>query len=374
MMSGFENHRRPITVRFTLLFAAAITSIASSTLAARPFVYVSIAGENKISVFALSKDGKLTHRLDVQLPSDPGALATSPDRRFVFSSMRSKGKLTSFRLDPKTGGLAKINVIDAAPDPAFVATDRTGKFLLTAYYVAGKAAVHLIAEDGSLDAKTARWTTTADKAHAILTDPSNRFAFVPHTGPNRIFQFRFDSTAGKLIANDPPSLSAGKGHGPRQLYFHPRRPFVYFDNEQGSSVTAYRMHAKSGTLTPIETLSTLSKGYAGSNSCARLAGTHTGKFLYAANRGDDTIAGFAIDEKTGRLTSLGTFKTERTPRGFAISPDDRFLVAAGQSSKRLAVYRIRVDGRLEPIGTYAVGKAPWWVMIVDPDRPAKPRN
>ena len=352
-------------MRFHRILALTVTMIAPSAVGATPFVYVSIAGENRISVLSLREDGKLEHRADLALPGAPGALAQSPDGRFVFASLRSKGKLASFRLDASTGLLTTVSIIDAAADPAFVATDRTGRFLLTAYYVAGKAAVHPIGKDGSLDARTARWTTTADRAHAILTDPGNRFAFVPHTGPNRIFQFRFDAREGTLSANDPPSLQAGKGHGPRQLHFHPRLPLVYFDNEQGSSVTTYRMHRKGGTLTPVDTLSTLPDGFAGSNSCARLAGTRAGTFLYAANRGHDSIAGFAIDRTSGRLTSVGTFRTERTPRGFAISPDDRFLVAAGQGSNRLAIHRIGADGRLQRVGTHPVGKRPWWVMMVD---------
>jgi 6-phosphogluconolactonase len=101
---------------------------------------------------------------------------------------------------------------------------------------------------------------TAEKAHAIVADPSNRFVFVPHTAPNAIFQFNFQETTGRLTANAVPRLTAPPGSGPRHLVFHPQLPIAYVVNEQGGSVTAYRLDQSAGTLAPIQTIPTLPAG------------------------------------------------------------------------------------------------------------------
>ena len=329
-------------------------------------VYVSIAGKKTIAVYAMNdKTGALTHRHDVSIDGEPGALATGPKGRFLFASHRSTGQISSFRIHPKTGNLKRVSTVPAGADPAFVAPDRTGKFLLSAYYRAGKAVVHRIGEDGKLDPKPIQTVKTDEKAHAILADASNRFVFVPHTGPNAIFQFHFNARSGKLSPNNVAKVGTGKNTGPRHLAFLPGRNVVYFDNEQGSSVTAYRMNAKTGQLRPFQTLSTLPKDFSARNSCAHVELTPNGKFLYAANRGHDSLAGFAVNTKTGKLTSMGQTPTEQTPRSFNVEPGGRFLFAAGQRSGKLAAYRINPNtGALKRIATYTVGNRPWWVLAV----------
>ena len=223
------------------------------------FVYISVAAEKRIAVFLLdSATGKLTHRSDCQVADgEPGALTVDPEKRFLLAAIRSTGKLASFRLDAATGKLTHINTVTVGPDPAHISTDRTGRYLLTAYYVAGEVTVHAIGKDGALSEKPLQSIPTADKAHAIVPDPSNRFVFVPHTGPNAIFQFTFDARAGKLSANDPAKLTTPQGTGPRHLVFHPSKPIAYVANEQGGSVTAYALDPKAGTTVKL----TLDKAY-----------------------------------------------------------------------------------------------------------------
>jgi len=351
--------------RYRLLLALTliVPILPESTNAADQFVYVSVAGDHKISLFRLSEDGALRHSADFPIGGDPGGLTMDPTRRFLFASIRSMGYLASFEVDPVTGSLRQQSWIKADADPAFVETDHTGKFLLTAYYVAGKAAVHPSSPTGEVLTTGSQWVDTLRRAHAIRTCPDNLFAYVPHTKPNRIFQFRFDAKAGKLIALDPATVETPHRSGPRQLFFHPTQPYVIFDNEQGSSVTSFRRDLKTGQLTAIDTKPTIPKSHTTGNSCARLEGTKDGRFVYAANRGHDSIAGFAIDEKTGKLTPLGEFATEKTPRGFDLCENDEFLVAAGQDSNRLAVYEVGKGGMLRRIGGASTGPVPWWVMI-----------
>lgn len=162
-------------------------------------VYVALQGEKKIAIFGMdTAEGKLTHRADMPTDGEPGALTTDPKQQFLFVAIRSVGNLASFKIDHATGKLTHVNTVPAGADPAHIATDRTGRFLLTAYYVAAKVTVHTIGKDGALTEKPLQTIPTADKAHAILPDPSNRFVFVPHTGPNTIFQFTFEAQTGKL--------------------------------------------------------------------------------------------------------------------------------------------------------------------------------
>ena len=360
------------------LTAIVVSLTASGLLAAPPpgpsadspqektWVYLSLAGPRRIDTYELNvSTGAMTRRQQHPLADEPGALTTDPKKRFLFASLRSSGRLTSFRRDTENGALELISNIPAAEDPAFVSTDRTGRFLLCAYYVAGKVSIHPIAKDGGIEAKSATWVTTASRAHAVLTDRSNRFVFVPHTKPNLIYQFRFDERAGTLAPNVPARVETEARTGPRHLFIHPTLDYVYFDNEQGNSVTVFRLDAGKGTLAPIQTLSTLPEGYDLPNSCARLEGAPSGRFLYAANRGHDSIAVFEIDTDSGKLVSRGQAKTEATPRSFTIEPGERYLIAAGQSSGRVAVFAIDPKrGTLDRRHTYEVGERPWWVMAV----------
>jgi 6-phosphogluconolactonase len=350
--------------RFAVVALAPL--LAAATVRAETVVYVSVAAEKRIAVYRLDGDtGKLTHRSDMKVEGEPGALVVDPQRRFLFASFRPEGKLAAFRIDPSSGTLTHLNTVAAGPDPAQLSTDRTGRYLLAAYYVDAKVTVHEIGKDGKLSEKPVQSVPTAEKAHAIVPDPSNRFVFAPHTGPDVIFQFSFDAKTGRLSAAEPAKLATPKGTGPRHLVFHPSKPIAYVANEQGGSVTAYALDIKGGALSPLETVSTLPPDFRGTNACAEIRIHPSGKFLYVSNRGHDSIAVFALDGE-GKLSAIGQESTEKTPRSFDLDPTGKFLIAAGESSGKLAVYRVDAGtGRLKRQETYDVGKTPWWVMAVD---------
>jgi 6-phosphogluconolactonase len=330
------------------------------------FVYVSVAGAKKVAVFRMNpKDGTLTHQSDTTTEGEPGALTTDPQRRFLFAAMRSSGQLSAFRIDPKTGGLTHVNTVPAGADPAHISTDRSGRYLFTAYYVAGKVTVHAVGKDGTLGAQPVQSLATTERAHAILLDPSGRFAFAPHTTPDLIFQFTWDAGAGKLAANATPRLGTPGGSGPRHIVFHPMKDVAYVDNEQGGSVTAYALDTKAGTLKALQTVSTLPQGFTKTNACAEVRIHPGGKFLYVSNRGHDSIARFTLDTD-GRLTVAGQEPTEQTPRSFDLDPSGRFLFAAGEGSGKLASYRVDPQtGALTRFATQDVGPRLWWVLAVE---------
>ncbi len=246
-----------------------------------------------------------------------------------------------------------------------MATDPSGSFLLSAYYRAGKVMVHAIDPSGKLSEQATQSVPTAQKAHAIVADRSGRFVFVPHTGPNLIFQFLFDAQLGKLTPNDPSQVVRPQQSGPRHLWFHPHADFAYGSDEQGNSITAYRLDARGGRLDAIQTLSSLpAEDAAAGKSTSDIEVHPTGKFVYIANRGHDSISCYALDQATGEMRYSANTKTEKTPRSFNIDPAGRYLIAAGQNSATLACYTIQPDGTLSPVGTTPTGSNPWWVLIV----------
>jgi 6-phosphogluconolactonase len=333
------------------------------------FVYVTISEEDRIARFAMDADtGRLEPLGSVAVAGRPAPLATDPQRRFLYVGQRDSNQLSSYRIDPKTGGISLIGTIPLESDPCYLNTDRKGRFLLSAYYNAGHAAVHAIGDDGAVTHPPVEWRTTGTGAHSMQTDPTNRFAFVPHIanrgGPNAIFQFRFDENTGRLTPNEPLMLKMEKRLGPRHFCFHPNRDILYFTDEQGCSVSAYHLDTQKGTLSHFQTISTLPEDYTGNNSCAQIQIHPSGKFLYAPNRGHNSIACFAVDAATGRLSSIARVPTEPIPRVVSVDPSGKFFYAAGLESGRLAAYRIAGDGNLGHIETYDVGKAPMWVMIV----------
>ncbi|MFC1988937.1 lactonase family protein [Chloroflexota bacterium] len=335
----------------------------------RYYMYVSIWGEDRVLIFTVDPEtGKLDSQGEVAVPGGPAPLAIDPERRFLYVGRRVDCEVSSYRLDGNTGDLSLIGTAPLEDEPCYLNTDRKGRFLLSTYYRAGKVAVHPISDDGIVGTPPREWINTASGAHSIQTDPSNRFAFIPHigapVGPNMILQFKFDDTTGRLTPNSPPRVVPDDGAGPRHFCFHPGLDVIYFSNEQGCSVTAYRFDSSGGTLSAFQTVSTLPDDYDGQNMCAQIQISPSGRFLYAPNRGHNSIACFFVDAYTGQLTPIGRMPTEAIPRAFSLDPEGNFLFAAGLESGRLAAYRINTDtGELEPLETYAVGKSPMWVLI-----------
>ena len=341
-------------------------------------LYVGLQDEDKIVAFAMDAGtGQLTRQAEVPVSGGPSVMAISPDRRTLYVGHRSQPAISSFRIDQGTGELTLLGNVSQEHAPTFMAPDRTGTHLLCAYYQGGGAAVHRLGADGAVGAPSLGWLATATGAHAIATDRSNRFAFVPHIarlndnvleppkdnlGPNVIFQFKYDAQTGSLTPNSPLRVEQAALLGPRHYCFHPTLDLVYFSNEQGCSVSAYRQDNTTGTLSAAQTVTTLPSGYTARNTCSQIHLTPSGRLLYVGNRGHNSIAGFTVDA-AGRLTAAGQASTEPVPSAFALDPAGRFVFAAGSASGRLASYRINEEtGALTPLTIYDVGQRPQAVL------------
>src|SRR5262245_16139451 len=368
-----ENGSPRSTTRTTSMrmLTALLLMLVVGVIRAETFAYVSLAKDKQIAVYQVEgTTGVLKHVADTACEGEPAALVANPARTTLVASLRPEGKLMAFRIDPRAGTLTHLNTIDAGIDPAHLSTDRAGRFLLAAYYVAAKVTVHAIEEGGNLRPQAVQSVPTVDKAHAILLDRDNRFAFVPHTGPNAIFQFSFDAKTGKLMPGNPARLTTPENTGPRHIVFHPSLDVAYVSNEQGGSVTAYRFDKTGGSLSAQQTVSTLPSGFSERNACAEIKIHSTGKFLYVSNRGHDSIARFQIDGATGKLTSQGQTATEKTPRSFDLDPSGDRLYVCGEATNRIAAYQIdQTTGGLTPLANVSVGKKQWWICIVESPQP-----
>jgi len=330
-------------------------------------VAVSAGKDQALHLYELTpKNGALVQRAKYTLPGSPGSQCISTDGNHLYVSVRTANSVAAYRIDHAKKTLRPLGLTDIGANAAYISVDRTGRTLLWASYSGGVVGSHAIAKNGTIQKGALSQIETARCAHAILSDASNKFAFVPHTGPNAVYQFRFDAATGKLSKNDPLTASPAAGLEPRHLAFHPKLPIVYCDDEKGDSVTAYHLNRSAGLLKAFHSSSTLPTDFDGSkNTCADIEITQDGKFVYASNRGHNSIAGFAVDTKTGKLKSIGQFLTGETPRSFNLGPNNKWMVAAGQRSHDLHIYkRNPKSGKLTKVHQQPTGQGPSWVQFI----------
>jgi 6-phosphogluconolactonase len=333
------------------------------------FMYLSLQDDDKILVFTQDpSNGALSLQHEVAVEGGPAALCVDPDRNHLYCGRRTVRDIASFDIDSATGAISQIGAAPLEGEPVFLATDRKGGFVLSAYYYQSRAAVHRIDENGAAVVPPVEWLETAGGAHAIQTDPTNRFAYVPHIanrGPNEIFQFRFDENTGHLAPNTPLRLGNDSYLGPRHFCFNPNIDMLYFSDEQGCSVSAYRLDPHAGTLSLVQTASTLPEGFEGDNTCSQIQISPSGRFLYAPNRGHNSLACFTVNTATGELAANGIVDAEPIPNALAVGPDEKFLYSAGQESGNMAIFGIDAgSGQLTRVATTPLGNRPAWISIV----------
>ena len=363
------------------LFRGVVLSMAIANAAqAATYVYVSNAEDANIGMYTLGADGTLTPGEKYDAGGKPVMpMSVSPDKKYLFAAVRSKPfTVVSYSIDRKSGALKEIGRGELAESFPYIYADKTGHFLLGASYGANLVSVNPIGKDGKVG-KPQQVIPTARNAHAIITDRTNKYAFVPHLGTDQIFQFRFDAKTGKLTANTPATVQIKQGAGPRHIIMSADNKFAYLLNELTAVVTTLSLDAKTGLLTQVSETSSLAPDSklqpgAGRPSPGRnvdndiwasdLSLTPNGKFLYALERTGSQIGTLSVDAKTGKLTYMASTPTEKQPRGFRIDPDGKYMVVTGEKSDTLSVYAIGGDGGLKLLKQYPTGKGSNWVEIV----------
>ncbi|CAN5385265.1 lactonase family protein [soil metagenome] len=338
----------------------------TESTARQPVVFVSLTGDEQIKLYDLDPaSGALQLRTTSNAHGPSGALCLHPNGKFLYDGHVLSTTLASFAFDADSGELTLINKIDTGLDtPAHLITDRSGRFLLTAYYTGGGITVHRLGDDGAIG-ELVQYVNTGEKAHAVFATDEDRFVFVPHVCPtNKTAQFRFDSATGLLTPNDPAELvPSDENTGPRHLCFRPQGDVAYIVNEQGNTVTAHHFDAEQGTLESFQTISTLPADYTEGGYTAHVEVHPSGKWAYASNRGHDSIVGFNINAD-GSLHPFGYFSVPASPRSFNIDPTGTYLYCAGEAANWMTAFRVDAGtGALHPLVEYEVGQSPFWVMV-----------
>jgi 6-phosphogluconolactonase len=303
--------------------------------------------------------------------TNPSWVTLHPNGRFLYAANEvgkykgpNSGGLSAFSIDRATGKLTFLNEVPTrGADPCYVTVDHTGKYVLVANYTGGSIAVFPIREDGSLGEASAFVQHTgkganperqeAPHAHSINLSPDNRFAMVDDLGLDELLVYKFDSAKGSLTPNDPPFAKLDGGAGPRHFALRPDGKFAYVISEMQGTVTAFSNDGGAGALYRVQTISTLPKDFKGEIEDAEIEIHPSGRFLYAANRGDgNSIAVFAIDAAKGTLTLVEYTPTQgKTPRSFEIDPTGTLLFAANEKSDNIVIFRIdQKTGHLTPTG------------------------
>ena len=279
--------------------------------------------------------------------SAPSFLAVSAGGTNLYALDESApGRVGAYAIDPQSGALTFLDFVSSGGNgPAHLSIDRSGHYVFVANYGDGSVAVLPVdaAQAGRLGAPTQTLSAGA-QAHMILADPSNRYVFVPCKGADYIAQYLFDASTGKLTPNAMAHVATAKGAGPRHLAFHPSGRFAYLINELDNTLTAYAFDRGAGTLAAIDTQSTLPSGYTGKDTAAEVWVHPSGQWVFGSNRGDDSIALFAVDAATGKLTPKGHTKTGgEKPRAFALDASGALLYVANQGSSNVVPFRFDVS-------------------------------
>jgi 6-phosphogluconolactonase len=294
-----------------------------------------------------------------------------------FQRMLKSGSVTAFAIDPATAKLTVLNKQASLGDgPCHLTLDDKGKCLVVANYNNGSIAAFPVAANGFLNESSSFFQhkgSGADPkrqegphAHCVLITPDNRFVLAADLGLDEVLFYRFNADKASMAINEPRFVKVTPGAGPRHIVFHPNGKLAYLINEMQSSITTFAYEPDGAVLSELQTVSTLPADYKGKNDDAEIAVHPSGKFVYGSNRGHNSIAVFSVDGKTGTLKPVEYVSTQgKIPRGFAIDPTGKYLIAANQDSNNMVVFRIdQTSGRLTPTGQVLNAYAPVCIIFV----------
>ena len=372
-----------------LLFASGCGRPASSPAARDYLVYVgtNVSGEQDSTIFLyrLSPATGVLTRVSAQRGgASPTYLTMSASRRFLYAVSETQtfrgarsGGVSTFAVAPRTGALTLLGQQPSGGGaPCYVSLDRTGKAALVANYVGGSVSLLPVAADGQLAPPTAtdqhqgsgpHQNQDRPHAHCLLPDPANAFAFAVDLGTDQVIGYRLEANQGRLTRLPEPAFVSKPGAGPRHLTFHPNGKRAYLINELNSTITALAYDGTTGRFQELQTVSALPPGYTGPNSCADVHVAPNGLFLYASNRGHNSIAVFAIDTSSGILVPIQHVDTQgKTPRNFTLDPSGRLLLVANQNSNTIVSFRVDPQtGQLAPTGHTAQVPTPMFLQVVE---------
>jgi 6-phosphogluconolactonase len=333
--------------------------IAAATLAAQ-HVFIGTAEKGIYSASFDAKSGTLSAPALVSDTLAPSYLAIEGKYLYAVNEVE-KGTVSSFAIE-SGGKLTPVNTASVrSAGPCYIAIDKTGHLAVTANYAGGSITVLPIESGGKLGEATDfiqnkgsgpnRDRQTSPHPHWVGFIPAAKLALVADLGIDEVAIYNFNLKKGSLEVGNPAFMTVTPGSGPRHGAMHPNGKFFYVINELSSEVMEFFFELELKRFTLVQKLSTLPEGFKGENTGAEIAVHPTGKFVYASNRGSDTIAVFLVgDPKRGLLKPVEYVPTGgKTPRQFEIDPTGHWLLVGNQGSDNIAIFSIDVStGKLTP--------------------------
>jgi 6-phosphogluconolactonase len=371
-MNNLRPRLRVIQLLIVLVFLTTLTSAASA--ADQYFFYVGTESTHSKGIYVYRFDPSTGESTPLGLAAEttnPSFLALHPNGKYLYAVNEvqkyqgpNSGGVSAFSIDRATGKLTFLNEVPSrGAGPCYLSVDTEGKHVLVANYSGGSIAVFPVLEDGRLREATTFVQYHGHGAnperqegphvHSIDLSPDGRHAYVDDLGLDEVLVYDYYPDKDRLLGPDnPPFVKFDPGAGPRHFAPHPSGKFAYVVAEMASTVTAFSVDLNTGILNRLQTISTLPEDFKGENDDAEIQIHPNGKFLYASNRGHDSIAVFAIDPARGTLSKVDDVLTQgKIPRSFGIDPTGKYLLAENEQSNDIVVFRIdESTGRLTPTG------------------------
>ncbi|WP_010631843.1 lactonase family protein [Sporolactobacillus vineae] len=335
---------------------------------------------NSKGIYSFVLDTEKGQMLDPALAAEAGSptyLSVSKDSRQLFSVIKAgqSGGIAAYQIDTE-GRLEKSGEqISEGASPCYVSIDPEGQYLLSANY--HRATVDLYAAGGpdgigalldtDVHSGSGADPERQEGPHVHFADltPDRKFIVAVDLGTDQLTTYRIEG--GKLVR--AAVMDFAPGTGPRHIVFHPSAPFAYVISELSSEVIALHYNADSGRFDLIQKISALPVQFTGHSQGGAIKISPEGRFVYASNRGADTLAVFRTEEHSGKLSLVAQVPTGGAwPRDFEIDPTGRFIVAANQNSGNLVLFaRNSETGRLDLAGSEISVPDPVCVKFLHPD-------
>ena len=352
------------------------------------FVYIgTYTGPKSKGIYACrmnpSDGGWSAPELAAEIPS-PSFLAVHPNGQWLYAVSEvgdarnhQGGSVSAYRVEPGSGKLTLLNQQSSGGDsPCHLVVDKTGRCVIVANYGSGSVTVLPVAADGRLRAAASfvqHYGSSVNPqrqkephAHGITLDAANRVVLVTDLGMDKVLGYKLEASVAEIDLRPDVTAQLKPGAGPRHAVLHPNGRFLYVIDELDSTVTVFGSRPLRDALKPVESVSTVPADFKGGNFPAEIQMHPSGRFLYGSNRGHDSIAVFAVDGRSGKLTWVEAVPCQgKNPRHFQIDPTGRYLYAALQDSDAIVPFKIdATTGRLTPAGAKIEVGSPVCVLLV----------
>jgi 6-phosphogluconolactonase len=340
---------------------------------------------------------------------NPSFLAIAPDRQHVYAATETRttnaGSLSAFSLDRSAGALQFINKVPSGGDnPVYVSVHRSGRWVAIANYTGGSLSVFPTGAGGAVlpYVQYIRHTGHSVDAvrqdrshvHSVVFSPDNRTLYAQDLGTDSISIYGFDSALGQPLRGSravagpgqgagmrveagersvadtlmgPDRVGTPPGSGPRHLTFHPNGRYAYLIEEMSGCVDVFQYYPGTGHLQLLQRIAAHADTAKGPFRSADIHVSPDGRYLYATNRAECTIAIFAVDAAKGTLRRVGYQPTMgREPRNFMLDPTGQYLLVANQDTNTIVVFRVdKKTGLLQPTGERLDVPSPSCLQMVE---------